>query len=593
MRANSETITWRYNVVGVLFGFVAVMIVAQILRIQLSPQAQTFREQGDMYAGEWRTIKPARGLIYDRWGNLLAGNQTVYEVGVELKDVRNPETIAFTLMGVLHADYDRIFAAASQKYSLDPEKPAVYAVLANNVTEEQKARIESMAKEMASQTVGRDQTPPSLRGLVFRPTLKRSYPEEEMASNILGFVNDEGVGFGVEAKFNDLLAGTVQKIWVPLDPNRVEEVSELPSGASLVLTIDREIQTAMEKLLDQAIDESGSDGGVIVVSDPRTGEILAMATTPRLDLNNFSDYARVFPGSTPFNKAVSQAYETGSVFKVLTMAAALDSGVVTPETEFVDTGIFELGGIYIYNWNSGAWGPQDMTGCMRHSLNVCLAWVASELTSSRFYSYMQAFGFGRLTGIEISGEDPGRLKVPGDQDWYDADLATNSFGQGLSATPVQMVMAISAIANDGKMMAPHIVRSLVNNDRQYNTSPQVVGIPVSAETAHTLTDMLATSLETESSVALVEGYRVAGKTGTAEIPTPTGYSGNMTNASFVGWGPVDDPQFLVYVWLEKPTVSPWGSVVAAPVFRQAVERLVVLLDIPPDDVRRSLGMANR
>ena len=593
MRASSETLIWRFNVVGMLFGFVALMIVAQLLRIQLSPQAQIFREQGDIYAGEWRTVKPARGLIYDRWGNLLAGNQTVYELGVELKDVRNPETIAFTLMGVLKADYDRIYAAASRQYSLDPEKPAVYAVLANNVTVEQKERIESMAKEIANQPVGRDQTPPSLRGLVFRPTLKRSYPEEEMASNILGFVNDEGVGFGVEAKFNDLLAGTVQKIWVPLDPNRVEEVPEVASGSSLVLTIDREIQSAMEKLLDEAIEESGSDGGVILVADPQTGEILAMATTPRLDLNNFGDYARVFPGSTPFNKAVSQAYETGSVFKVLTMAAAFDSGAVTPDTVFVDTGIFELGGIYIYNWNSGAWGPQDMTGCMRHSLNVCLAWVAAELTPSRFYSYMQAFGFGRLTGIEIAGEDPGRLKMPGDQDWYDADLATNSFGQGLSATTIQMVMAISSLANDGKMMAPHIVRSLVNNGRQYNTSPQVVGLPVSVETAHTITEMLAVSLETESSDALVDGYRVAGKTGTAEIPTPYGYTSNMTNASFVGWGPVDDPRFLVYVWLEKPMTSPWGSVVAAPVFRQAVERLVVLMNIPPDHVREELGVANR
>jgi cell division protein FtsI/penicillin-binding protein 2 len=593
MRASSENLSWRYNVVGVLFGFVALMIVAQILRIQLSPQAQTFREQGDIYAGEWRTVEPSRGLIYDRWGNLLAGNQTVYEVGVELKDVRNPETIAFTLMGVLKADYDQIYAAASQEYSLDSENPAVYAVLANNVTEEQKQRIESMAAELASKPTERDQTPPSLRGLVFRPTLKRSFPEEEMASNILGFVNDEGVGFGVEAKFNDLLAGTVQRIWVPLDPNRVEEVPKVSSGASLVLTIDREIQSAMEKLLDKAIDESGSDGGVILVTDPKTGEILAMATTPRLDLNNFGDYARVFPGSTPFNKAVSQSYETGSVFKVLTMAAALDSGAVTPDTVFVDTGIFEMGGIYIYNWNSGAWGPQDMTGCMRHSLNVCLAWVASELSASRFYSYMQAFGFGRLTGIEIAGEDPGRLKVPGDQDWYDADLATNSFGQGLSATPVQMSMAISALANDGKMMAPHIVRSLINNDRQYDTSPQVVGVPVSAETARTLTEMLAVSLETESSDALIDGYRVAGKTGTAEIPTPYGYTSNMTNASFVGWGPVDDPQFLVYVWLEKPETSPWGSVVAAPVFRQAVERLVVLMNIPPDQVRQELGLADR
>jgi cell division protein FtsI/penicillin-binding protein 2 len=593
MRAGSETINWRYNLVGMLFGFIALMIVAQILRIQLSPQAHIFREQGDIYAGEWRIVKPARGLIYDRWGNLLAGNQTVYEIGVELKDVRNPETIAFTLMGVLQADYDRIYAAASRQYSVDPERPAVYAVLANNVTEEQKQRIESMAREMSTQVGSKDQVPPSLRGLVFRPTMKRSYPEKEVASNILGFVNDEGVGFGVEAKFNDLLAGTVQKIWVPLDPNRVEEVPEVPPGASLVLTIDREIQASMEKLLDEAIDETGSAAGVIVVADPKTGEILAMASTPRLDLNNYGDYAQIFTGSTPFNKAVSQAYETGSVFKVLTMAAGLDSGAVTPDTVFIDTGVFEMGGIYIYNWNSGAWGPQDMTGCMRHSLNVCLSWIASELTPSRFYSYMQAFGYGRLTGIEIAGEDPGRLKVPGDQDWYDADLATNSFGQGLSSTPVQMVMAISAIANDGKMMAPHIVRSLVNNGRQYNTSPQVVGMPVSAETARTLTHMLAESLETESSAALVDGYRVAGKTGTAEIPTPYGYTSNMTNASFVGWGPVDDPRFLVYVWLEKPTTSPWGSVVASPLFRQAVERLVILMNIPPDHVREQLGLANR
>lgn len=593
MRTGSETLAWRYNLVGMLFGFIALMIVAQILRIQLSPQAHIFREQGDIYAGEWRTVKPARGLIYDRWGKLLAGNQTVYELGVELKDVRNPETIAFTLMGILNADYDQIYAAASRKYSVDPERPAVYAVLANNVTEEQKQRIESMAREMSTQVGSKDQAPPSLRGLVFRPTMKRSYPEKEVASNILGFVNEEGVGFGVEAKFNDLLAGTVQKIWVPLDPNRVEEVPEVSPGASLVLTIDREIQTTMEQLLDEAIDETGSDGGVIMVADPETGEILAMATTPRLDLNNYGDYSKIFPGSTPFNKAVSQSYETGSVFKVLTMAAALDSGAVTPDTVFIDTGVFEMGGIYIYNWNSGAWGPQDMTGCMRHSLNVCLAWIASQLTPSRFYSYMQTFGFGRLTGIEIAGEDPGRLKVPGDQDWYDADLATNSFGQGLSATSVQMVMAISAMANDGKMMAPHIVRSLVNNGRQYNTSPQVVGMPVSAETARTLTEMLAVSLETESSIALVDGYRVAGKTGTAEIPTPYGYTSNMTNASFVGWGPVDDPRFLVYVWLEKPTTSPWGSVVAAPVFRQAVERLVVLMNIPPDHVREQLGIVNR
>jgi cell division protein FtsI/penicillin-binding protein 2 len=225
---------------------------------------------------------------------------------------------------------------------------------------------------------------------------------------------------------------------------------------------------------------------------------------------------------------------------------------------------------------------------LRHSLNVCLAWVATQLGPNDFYRYLQAFGIGHLTGVDLSGEAVGRLKVPGDNDWYAADLGTNSFGQGVAATPIQMATAVSAIANEGVMMAPQIVRSVVNGGYQHNIEQRMIGMPIKAETAKTLTQMLAVSLETESSDALVEGYRVAGKTGTAEIPTPFGYTSNATNASFVGWGPVDDPQFLVYVWLEKPQSSPWGSVVAAPIFRRAVEKLVVLLNIPPDDVRRRL-----
>jgi len=201
---------------------------------------------------------------------------------------------------------------------------------------------------------------------------------------------------------------------------------------------------------------------------------------------------------------------------------------------------------------------------------------------------MQAFGIGHLTGIDLAGEVPGRLKIPGDEDWYDADLGTNAFGQGVSATPLQMAAGIAALANDGKMMAPHIVRSVVNDGYQHDIEKRIVGMPIKAETAVLMTKLLARSLETESSDALVTGYRLAGKTGTAEIPTPFGYTTNETNASFVGWGPIDDPQFLVYVWLERPQSSPWGSVVAAPVFREAVEELVVLMDLPPDDIRSDL-----
>jgi cell division protein FtsI/penicillin-binding protein 2 len=411
-----------------------------------------------------------------------------------------------------------------------------------------------------------------------------------LASNLLGFVMLDGVGyFGVEEKYDELLAGTPKTVLVPLDPNRVRELPKVPDGAALILTIDREIQRAMEQLLDDAIAESGSDSGTIVVMDPKTGELLALATVPRLDLNDYQNYQKVFTKGTPFNRGVSESYEPGSVYKVLTMASALDAGAVTPDTVFIDTGRIEVGGLTIYNWNMGAWGPQNMQGCLAHSLNVCLAWVGTQLGSEKFYAYMQDFGIGHLTGIDLGGELSGRLKAPGDYDWYDADLGTNAFGQGVSATPIQMAAAISAVANGGKMMVPHIVRSIVNGGFQHDIQIRVLGMPIREETAHTLTMMLARSLETESSDALVAGYRVAGKTGTAEIPTPLGYTTNETNASFVGWGPVDDPRFLIYIWLERPSSSPWGSVVAAPVFRQAVEKLVVLINLPPDDIRHMLS----
>jgi cell division protein FtsI/penicillin-binding protein 2 len=578
--------TWRYSTLGILLTAMASFIVIQMLRINLSPEAKVLREQGAVYSGEWRTITPARGQIFDRWGHLLAGNRTVYEVGVDLVDVEDPTSIAFALNSVVGTKYEDIFAAASK----DPASGSVYATLARFVTEDQKLQLEDLAKQLEkTYGDGKGEQIKSLAGLRFTPSLQRSYPEKSLASNILGFVNWEGEGFfGIEERFDEQLAGETKYIWVSRDPNKVEEQPEIPSGASLVLTIDRAIQSEVEKIVDKAIEETGAESATILVMDPRTGDLLAMATSPRLDLNEFWRYGEVFEGATPFNRPISGTYEPGSVFKVLTMACAIDSGTVKPNTPFLDTGAIEVGGTVIRNWNSGAWGPQDMLGCMQHSLNVCLAWVATKVGANKFYSYMDAFGFGHLTGVDLGLENPGRLKKPGDSDWYEADLGTNAFGQGVAVTPVQMVAAISAIANDGKMMVPRIVLSIIDEGKQYNTTPQVAGMPISDETAHELTNMLATSLEVESSAALVDGYRVAGKTGTAEIPTPFGYTSNQTNASFVGWGPVDDPRFLVYVWLEKPETSPWGSVVAAPVFKEVVERIVVLMKLPPDDIRKRM-----
>jgi cell division protein FtsI/penicillin-binding protein 2 len=201
---------------------------------------------------------------------------------------------------------------------------------------------------------------------------------------------------------------------------------------------------------------------------------------------------------------------------------------------------------------------------------------------------MQAFGIGQRTSIDLGGEETWPLSVPGDADWYKIQLATNSFGQGVAVTPVQLATAISAVANDGEMMKPHILKAIIQDGQQYNTTPQVLGVPIQAETAKTMTEMLVKSLENESSAALVEGYSIAGKTGTAEIPVEGEYSIDLTNASFVGWGPAADPKFLVYVWLEKPEKSPWGSVVAAPLFSDIVKELVVYMDIPPEDAQQNL-----
>ena len=583
---NSEG-TWRYTLLATLYSLMAIFIIGQLVRIQTNPeQVEYYLEKSRIFEADLRSIKPPRGLLYDRQGKLLAGNTTVYEVGVELAQVRNPHSIALTLNVVLGLDYTAVLEAVSQEAS----PKAVRVVLDDFVPQEKIDLLERYRAELENSTARlKGEEPPSLSGLEYIPHLQRDYPERYLASNVLGFVSREGSGYyGIEARFNNLIAGNTMEVWVPRDPNLAKDLVDVPDGASIVLTIDRAIQAEIEAILDEAVEENGAQSGSILVADPQTGEILAMATTPRLDLNEYWRYDEVFKGSTPFNRAVSETYEPGSVFKVLTMAAALDSGAVTPETVFIDVGVIEVGGIYIYNWNSAAWGPQDMQGCLQHSLNVCLAWVATQLGTKDFYEYMRDFGIGRLTNIDLAGEVAGRLKIPGDTDWHEADLGTNSFGQGVAVTPLQMVMAVSAIANEGEMVAPRIVRSIIDEGNQHDIEKTVVGMPIKPETARTLSEMLARSLEEEASVALVEGYRMAGKTGTAEIPTPYGYSLSATNASFVGWGPVDDPRFLVYVWLESPTSSPWGSVVAAPVFHDVVERLVVLMDIPPDDVRREL-----
>ena len=582
----------RLNLIGVSLSLASTLIILQMVRIQNSTKHQELSQwANEEYSYAIESYYPERGNIYDRWGRLLAGNEDVYEVGVMLKYVANPTTIAQALDGVNQLNYNDIFTAASQTY--DPEK-SVYAVLTDFLPSGVIDALSQIKQDYDfANPDGRKEKLPSLQGVVWNSHLKRSYPENTLASNILGFYSfmdrENGIGyFGVEEYYDDLLAGTPMEIFMPRNPYLLEELPDVPAGASLVLTIDREIQAMVEKKLDEAVEEHEAESGTIIVMDPRNGEILAMASQPRVNLNQYWKYEQEFEDKTPFNRAVSETYEPGSVFKVLTMAAAFDAGTVDEETIFNDPGRFEYGGSTIYNWNRRGWGKQTMQGCMQHSLNVCLAWVATELGKEDFYEYLQAFGIDRRTNIDLGGEKIWPMSTPGDSGWYPIQLATNSFGQGIAVTPIQLAAAVSAVANEGKLMKPHVLKAIIQDGKQYNTSPQVMSVPIKPETATIINSMLVESLKEESSLPSVPGYSIAGKTGTAEIPVEGVYGTELTNASFVGWGPADNPQFLVYVWIEKPGSSPWGSVVAAPVFSSITQDLVIYLDIPPEDSEQAM-----
>jgi len=310
-----------------------------------------------------------------------------------------------------------------------------------------------------------------------------------------------------------------------------------------------------------------------------------MASYPSYDPDHFADT----PAELFVNPSVSAHYEPGSVFKIITMAAGLDAGVITPQSTFYDSGSVEVGGRVIMNWDRQGHGLVTMTDVLAQSLNVGAAYVSTTLGRERFYTYVRRFGFGRIMEVDLASEGPGGLRLPGDGEWHESDLGTNSFGQGLAVTPLQMITAVAAVANDGLMMKPHVVDKIV--DGQHVTPVQSVAVRrvIAPQTAEQLTWMLVEAVQKETDLAAVPGYKIAGKTGTAQVPIPGGYHPYWTIASFIGYAPPEAPAFIVLVKIDKPTVDPWGSKVAAPVFKAVAEQLFILLGIPPDETRGAGG----
>jgi cell division protein FtsI/penicillin-binding protein 2 len=636
-----QTLTRRVQVARYLMLLPLAILLFQLARFQVLPT----QERSELDSAPFslnQHIETPRGRILDRTGHLLAGNESRYRLYLDncqlylyanLNGGGASRGINDVLMAISAASGVSIDASSvvpflrqmdqnlQKTYGQPLATCTIMADVSTNekgeqqavpfwLNEDQHANLEIAAGSQPDASGKYRSGNPLLANLRAESWFFRDYPEDTLASEIIGFSRQYGeaagnrnlgviryyreIGdWGVERFYNDLLQGTREDVtWTVVPVEIGKNLDRAQPPADLVLTINRDIQAEAERLLKNAVTKNEASRGSVLVINPRNGEILAMADYPPANLNDPNGFADIFkakgaqpldPNGQVVSLNISAPYEPGSTFKVLTMAAALDSGTVTPNTTYIDYGFLEAGGYLIHNWDYIHRGQQDMTGCLRYSLNTCLAWVARTTGASVYYEYMDRFRIGRLTGVDVTPEIAGVLRRPGDQYWTDATLATNAFGQGVSLTTLQLAVAVGAVANDGTMMTPHVVQRIVSPDGRVQViSPVPLGQPISSETAHTLSEMLANSLEVEGSHALVKGYRIAGKTGTANIPP---YTDGKTIASFIGWGPLSNPQVLILIRLDTPTEvgnRNYGSISAAPVFSALATRVFAILGIPPD-----------
>jgi cell division protein FtsI/penicillin-binding protein 2 len=507
---------------------------------------------------------PLRGLIYDASGNKLAVDVTKDIIWASPKGVKDPYRTAQLLAPVLHQSVKEVYGKLTQQVPL--------ALLAL-ISPQQGQKVRNLA----------------LPGIILDPEPRRAYPEGRVASQMLGFANTYMQGqYGLEGYYNNELAGTAGLRSVIKDTagNNIHLDTSGPAspshdGADLHLSIDPTVQGLVEDELAKAVKQHSADGGTIIVMNPRTGYILGMAGNPSFDPNH---YGAVKNPQVYQNPATQWTYEPGSTMKILTMAAGLDTHVITPQSSLYDSGQFRVGDTVIHNWSGGGFGEENMTQVLQHSANVGASWVAGRLGVRNFYTYVRRFRLGQPTGIDLAGEEAGILPLPGEKNWSIVNLYTNSFGQGLSITPIQLIHAVAAVANGGVMMKPQVVKRMVYDGRIIDTHPISEGRVISRHTSHTLTNMLLHSaIDGEASMALVKGYNIAAKTGTANIADGHGgYLAHATVASVIGYAPAFHPRFVVLVVIDRPRDLPWGSMVAAPVLHNLFRELFMYYHVPPN-----------
>lgn len=525
----------RFYALTVLFGLLFGVLGFNLYQLQV--------ERGGYYSNKAQARNEAQAQLELRRGQIFFTDRSGTDISVALnrdypaiyavpKEIADPQATANKLAPLINLKEADLVSAFSNRESL-------FKLLVDKAGEAQVKAVEDEP----------------IIGIYTDQKQSRFYPFNELASQMVGFVgmtneSDTAKGlYGVE-KLDD---------------------EKLASGSDVRLTIDRNLQAESEAVLEKLIQDQQAVGGAVVIQEPATGKILTLTSKPDFDPNEYYKY----PVKNFLNPTVQLVYEPGSVFKPFTMSAGIDTGAITPDTTFVDTGSVTLNGKTIRNWDLKAHGKVTMTNVIELSINTGAIFAETQIGNSRFHDYLKRFGFGEETGVDLPDEAAGSIKNLERKDAQAVDFATAAYGQGTSVTPVQLITAFSAIANGGVLMRPYVSR---------DAQPLVVRRVISEDTAKKVTAMMESAVK-KAQVASIPGYRIAGKTGTAFIPDFV-YGGYTTELihTYVGFAPVSNPKFVILIKLEKPKVAELAGVSVVPAFHDLATFVLNYLNVPPDDL---------
>lgn len=552
--------------------FAALLIIARLYSLQVVAN-ETYKALADNQHKITAEIEARRGEIFLKEGKELyplAVNKQFQMLYAVPKEIQNADEISVKIASILGLEENYL------KDKLSDDKDP-FEIIKKKLSDEEIARIKEL----------------NFKGVYFSPEVYRYYPGDELASQVVGFVGSNGEGtrgvYGLESFWEKNLKGESGSIsqerdsggrWISVSDRNLEPAK---NGVDLLLTIDHTVQYEVEKILRETVEKHSADNGSILVMEPSTGKILAMANYPSFNPN---DYSKTEDISLFNNPAINSPYESGSVFKPITMAIGIDDGKVSPDSEYVDTGFVSEAGYKLKNSEEKVYGRQTMTQVLEESINTGVIYVEKLVGNDKFLRYVKNFGFGEKTGLALPAELAGNISNI-EKTNRDINFFTASFGQGISVTPIQLVSAFSAIANGGTLMRPQIVEKMTYADGSEEIiEPVEIRSVISEKTSKAVGDMLrSVVINGHGKRADVPGYLVGGKTGTAQVAKigSRGYEDGLTIGSFIGYAPLDDPRFVILVKITNPKDVQWAESTAAPAFGRVMKFLLENAKIKPTE----------